>query len=177
MTHDILTRRLTLRPWRPSDVDRYLEIYADARVWRWLGANPQPVTERANALAKIERWAALIDGPYGIWAAEPVESNSPAGTVILLRLPDANDQPTNDVEVGWHFAPDSWGQGYATEAADALLDHAWQFGIPRVHAVVYPTNERSIAVCERLGMTDAGLTSQWYGTELRHFVIEQPPGY
>ena len=77
-------------------------------------------------------------------------------------------QPT-DIEVGWHLHPDSWGHGYATEAAQAVMDRGFGSGLPEVVAVVYPDNHRSIAVCRRLGMTPIGRTDRWYGVEVEAF--------
>jgi len=174
MATEIRTERLTLRAWRTSEVERFCEIYGDERVWRWLGAHPAPLTDPVLAADRIERWEALITGPFGVWAVVPDGSETPAGTVILLQLPDDDGVPTDDVEVGWHFAPDTWGRGYATEAARVLLARAWDHGLAEVHAVVYPGNDRSMAVTQRLGMTDLGVTSQWFGVELRHFLATNP---
>jgi RimJ/RimL family protein N-acetyltransferase len=76
-----------------------------------------------------------------------------------------------EVEVGWHFHPDSWSYGYATEAARATIARGFEHGLAEIHAVVRPDNAPSIAVCRRLGMTPLGRTSRWYGTELEAFVV------
>jgi len=177
MAYDILTRRLTLRPWRESEVERYCEIYQDERVWKWLGANPTRLADATAARARIAAWQARRTEVFGVWAIEAVDRPLPLGTALLLPMPDGAGKPTHDVEIGWHLAPDAWGHGYATEAAEALLDLAWQFAISRVHAVIYPGNDASVAVAVRLGMRDEGLTDAWYGTELRHFSIDMPSGY
>ncbi len=81
--------------------------------------------------------------------------------------------PTDDIEVGWHLHPDSWGRGYATEAAAAAVDRAFAAGLKRMYAVVKPGNTASIAVTRRLGMTPLGLRRDWYGgIELEAFVRE-----
>jgi RimJ/RimL family protein N-acetyltransferase len=46
-----------------------------------------------------------------------------------------------------------WGQGYATEAASAWLEHGFTtLGLPRIISVTDPANKRSVAVMHRLGM-------------------------
>ncbi|GAA0405989.1 hypothetical protein GCM10009541_56480 [Micromonospora gifhornensis] len=60
--------------------------------------------------------------------------------------------------------PDARGQGYATEAADAVLRDAFGRGLPRVLAVTEPDNHASQAVCRRLGMTALGRTTRYYDT-------------
>jgi RimJ/RimL family protein N-acetyltransferase len=87
-----------------------------------------------------------------------------AGTVLLVSLPDSEQ-----VEVGWHFHPDSWGLGYATEAARGALAHGFAHGLREIFAVVRPGNERSLALCRRLGMAGLGLTDRWYDTSLELF--------
>jgi hypothetical protein len=66
-----------------------------------------------------------------------------AGTVILVPLPDGN----GEVEVGWHFHPDSWGSGFATESAAAVVGWAFSRGLDEVLSVVRPDNAASLAVC------------------------------
>ena len=85
------------------------------------------------------------------------------GTVLVVPLPGPDDRPTADVEIGWHLHPDSWGRGYATEAARAALRRELDAGAPEVFAVIREGNERSVAVAERLGMTPIGIQTRWYG--------------
>ena len=82
---------------------------------------------------------------------------------ILLSTCEPSDRP-NDVEIGWHLHPDAWGQGYATEAAEAVLDDAFSRGLAKVLAVTNPDNHASQAVCRRLGMTHLGCTTRYYDT-------------
>ena len=69
-------------------------------------------------------------------------------------------------QLGWHLHPDSWGQGFATEAARGAIAHGFHSGLREIYAVVRPDNERSLAVCRRLGLEPLGLTSRWYDAEL-----------
>ena len=55
-------------------------------------------------------------------------------------------------ELGFVFHPDHWGQGYATEACTAALDHMFAGGAHRVVAGCNPANARSWSLLERLGM-------------------------
>jgi RimJ/RimL family protein N-acetyltransferase len=78
-----------------------------------------------------------------------------------------------EYEVGWHFHPDSWGQGLATESARGALQWARQtLGLTEVFAVVYAGNDPSMAVCRRLGMEHLGPTKKYYDTELELFRVD-----
>ena len=58
------------------------------------------------------------------------------------------------LEIFYSLAPGSWGKGYATEAARAVVEHALgPLGLPEVLAEVDEGNTASVAVVERLGMT------------------------
>lgn len=176
MSH-LETPRLVIRDWTedPADLARVFEIYSRWEVARWLGAQPRAMDDREQAVRAVRRWSAAnreLGGPYGTWAVQPRESGPPVGTVLLKPMPGADDQPTSDVEVGWHLHPDAWGRGYATEAARAVVDRAFASGLEEVYAVVRPGNDASIAVTRRLGMTPLGRRTDWYGgLEVEAFVV------
>jgi RimJ/RimL family protein N-acetyltransferase len=154
----IATSRLILRPWRLDEVDRFVEIYRRPEVVRWFPAAPLP--DRQEAGERIKRYLAQLDTDprFGRWAVVERSSGIPAGTVILQPLP-AGD---GEVEIGWHLHPDSWGKGFATEAASAVLTRAFADGLPEVWAVTDLENHRSAAVCRRIGMRLLGVTHRWY---------------
>ena len=57
-------------------------------------------------------------------------------------------------EIGWRLNRESWGKGYATEAALGALDWAWrELGADKVVSITSMNNVRSRAVMERIGMT------------------------
>jgi RimJ/RimL family protein N-acetyltransferase len=132
------------------------------------------MTDRNAASRVIERWNERNADPlYGIWAVEEKATGVVAGTVLLVPLPDPAepDESKGEVEVGWHFHPDAWGRGLATESARGAIKHGFAAGLGEIYAVVRPDNHPSLAVCRRLGMRSLGLTSRWYGAELQSFVI------
>ncbi|MGY1846290.1 MULTISPECIES: GNAT family N-acetyltransferase [unclassified Blastococcus] len=165
---ELRTERLRLRPWTtgPADLARLRDVYRREEVTRWLGGTPSvPPAEL------VERWAEVHrqDETFLCWAIERPDG-VPAGTVLLKPLPNG----VGEVEVGWHLHPDSWGHGYATEAARAVIDRAFVRGLPEVYAVVRPGNEPSMAVCRRLGMTPLGRMRRWYDVELEAFRLMAP---
>ena len=162
------TDRLRVRPWTtaPDDVARLADLYGREEVCRWIGGTPSvPPAEL------VLRWATVhaLDDRYGAWAVERPDGVA-AGTVLFKPLPNG----VGEVEVGWHLHPDSWGQGYATEAAGAVIDRGFRAGVPEVYAVVRPGNVASVAVCRRLGMQPLGRLRRWYDVELDAFRLMAP---
>jgi len=161
------TERCVVRDWRPQEAPRLLDLYRRWEVARWLGTEPHAMESLEQARQRIVGWAGrnAEDRRFGHWAVERRSDGVVAGTVVLVPLPDG----VGEVEVGWHLHPDSWGSGLATEAARGALAHAYQRGVEEVLAVVRPDNDRSLAVCRRLGMQPLGRTTRYYGTELELF--------
>ena len=161
------TERCVVRDWRPEEAERAFDIYRRWEVAQWLGATPQALEKREQADRLVARWNELnAEHPdEGRWAIERKSDGVVVGTLILLKLPDGDGA----YEVGWHLHPDSWGHGYATEAALGAIDLAFERGLKEVFAVVRPDNAASIAVCRRLGMEELGRTDRYYSTELELF--------
>jgi len=168
------TPRLLLRHWEVSDLPAFFDLYSRDDVMRWLGSHPRRTLATLDeARERLGRWRARerdLDPPLGLWAVVPLAPSTPppAGTVLLMPLADA-EGPTGLIEVGWHLHPQHQGQGFATEAADALLAAATGAGIGQVLALTDLDNVRSQAVAARLGMRDEGTTDRWFGLTARQF--------
>lgn len=171
----IETPRLVLRAYVDSDADFLFDLFRRPAVARWSGQGI-PMQHRDEAVARIARSPARAgDHPAaGIFLVSVRETGSPAGIAMLVPIPSSAGFERDDTEIGWHFHPDVWGNGYATEAAQALVDRAFAAGIPELYAVTNPDNAASQAVCRRLGMTDLGLRTDWYDQELRAFRLDHP---
>jgi len=72
-----------------------------------------------------------------------------AGLTVPSFLPEV--MPT--VEIGWRFARQTWGNGYAGEAAQVALDFGLQtLGLPEIVGIYQTENRASGKIMERLGM-------------------------
>ena len=95
-----------------------------------------------------------------------------AGCLQNLRremqpLPDL-DCP---LEIGWRLRREHWGRGYASEAAIAIADHAFDaFKPDELLAVCEPENAASAGVMKRIGMQHVGL-QRWYGQEMTTYRV------
>lgn len=174
------TDRLTIRTWTDSaaDVARVYDTYRRWEVSKWLGNPPATVGSEDEALTRIQRWRAFHDkyqGARGVWAIEVRDTGVVAGSILLAPLSySATGDLAPEQEIGWHLHPDSWGHGYATEAGLGVISYAWNHGLDEVYAVVYPDNEKSLKVCQRLGLTHTGRTDRWFGANLEEFHLERP---
>ncbi|MGK4583830.1 GNAT family N-acetyltransferase [Kitasatospora sp. HPMI-4] len=165
MSAVLTTDRLTIRQWRAEDRERAFDLYSRTEVTGWLGRS-RTLAHLTEADALIERFRQRSADPrYGVWAVECRDTGVVAGSVLLVPIPGGE----GEVEVGWHFHPDSWGQGFATEAAAGAVAKGFADGLAEIYAVTHPDNHRSQAVCRRLGMTPLGRTDRWYESELEAF--------
>lgn len=100
------------------------------------------------------------------------------GTLLLKFIPASGPaiplQPSSDTAIGWHLHPDAWGNGYASEAASAVVEYAFEAGLERVIAVTAPASAASQKVCARVGKTHEGLTSAYYNERCELFALANP---
>ncbi len=146
---ELVTERLRLRTWRDSDLEPFAALNADPVVMRHF---PEPL-DRAGSDALVGRIVAHFDRHgFGPWAVEIPGVTDCAGFVGLM-VPAFEAHFTPCIEVGWRLAQAFWGKGYATEAASAALDYAFDvLDGDEVVAITVPANRQSRAVMERLGM-------------------------
>lgn len=168
----IAAARLILRPWQADDVEFLLDLEGRWEVVRYLGADPTTLTLRDDALASIERRRSISAHPiHGIWIITD-RAGGRLGNLLLKPISlSAGEVPADptEVEIGWHLHPDSWGHGYATEAAAAAAADAFTRGQDRIVAVTHPDNSSSQAVCRRLGMRHLGTTMRYMDTSCELF--------
>jgi RimJ/RimL family protein N-acetyltransferase len=147
---EIETERLRLRPWEHGDVDRFVAIQQHPEVSRYLYWGVRSRAELESVLAgKIERTRLERPGDAVDLAVVVRDSGALAGSVSLTW----NDSEHRQGQIGFIFDPDQHGNGYATEAARALLRVAFEeLGLHRVYGRLDARNTASARVLERLGM-------------------------
>jgi ribosomal-protein-alanine N-acetyltransferase len=148
------TRRLRLRPFEPHDHAAHAAIYADPEVTRFLPGGPflgeVAAVRSARSLSHFASHRAQHG--WGVWAVVDKATGAVIGQCGLNVLPDGSD-----VELLYALARASWGQGLATEAGRAALDHGFEsLGLPRIVAVTRPEHRASQRVMEHLGMEREG---------------------
>ena len=146
----IETERLLLRPYEPRDIDDFVRVQTHPDVSRYLYWGVRSRAELEQVLAeKIERMALARRGDAVDLAVIVRETGAFAGSVSLTWLDDDHRQG----EIGFIFDPAQHGNGYATEAARALLRLGFgELGLHRIRGRLDARNTASTRVLERLGM-------------------------
>jgi len=118
---------------------------------RWLGGvgSRDDFEQAFKRLRDYQR-----DFGHTLWIVERKDDCALLGFCGLKRVNSTGAPNPGDFEVGWRLREDSWGQGYAKEAAIASLDLAFErFGAPHVVALTVEGNLASQGLMKRLGMT------------------------
>ncbi|WP_017663750.1 GNAT family N-acetyltransferase [Porphyrobacter sp. AAP82] len=148
------TPRLILRPPAADDLPWLLAAINTAGVMRHLAGVRSPEEVEAGLAADIAAFAAP-DG-HRRWTVWLRDDLTRAGRVGLfhVRSPAAPPALRGEREIGWTFAQDHWGKGYATEAAGRALGFAFgELGLPRIFAQTSQSNAGSTRMMQRLGFT------------------------
>jgi RimJ/RimL family protein N-acetyltransferase len=154
------TRRLVLRPAGPTDVNVLMRHWSRPAVCRYLWDNQPPTRSTVEAMVQASGTQLASDG-HGLWILrrhDPHEGQ-PIGMCSLQPVPppSSDGDPTKLTELLYSLDPEHWGQGFATEAARAVLHFAFHdLGLARVFGGIDDPNTASRAVLERLGMRPVG---------------------
>ncbi|MEU8777901.1 GNAT family N-acetyltransferase [Streptomyces sp. NPDC048606] len=150
---EIRTPRLLLRRWSDDDLAPLSEINADPEVMHWIGDGS--VLDLDGTAGAIERWEEEWDDEgFGIFAVELLASGELIGAVGL-SAPEGPTELEHQVGISWRLGRPFWGQGYASEAAQATLEFALQDrGLDRVVCANRAGHEASANVIRKLGMTE-----------------------
>jgi RimJ/RimL family protein N-acetyltransferase len=147
----IETERLTMRDWREDDIEPFVRHTNTQAVMRWLGGVQDPELLKARWRDRVMVWQETLG--FTLWAVERKADGALLG-FCGLKLSDEPGSPVNGAhEIAWRLRQDAWRQGYAREAAAAVIAYALgPLGAPRVVALTVAGNEASWGLMERLGM-------------------------
>jgi RimJ/RimL family protein N-acetyltransferase len=148
--YPIETDRLRLRPFTRGDVDAVFTYRQRKDVTQYLSDGPmshESVTEVVQM--RVGQHEFMGEGDKIFLAAELRSPMQVIGEVSLIL----RDASSRQAEIGYIFHPDFHGRGYATEAANVLLQMGFEgAGMHRIFARCSAGNEASWKVMERLGM-------------------------
>ncbi|MGH3758450.1 GNAT family N-acetyltransferase [Actinophytocola sp.] len=163
MFTDIETARLILRPLREEHRQAMIDLHTDPRTNRF---QPDP-PDVAQASELVDTWLAhWAEHGFGYCAVTDRGATEVIG-LTGIRVRDFHGEKV--LNLGYRFRPEVWGNGYAIEAAQAIL--GWRGrklpSVP-VLASMNVANKPSIGVAERIGFQE--YTEEFYdGAPSRHY--------
>ena len=149
MDLQIETERLILRPTRAEDLDGWARLMGDEEAARFIGGVQTREGSWRGMAAMAGSW--MLHG-FGMFSMIEKESGRWVGRTGPWR-----PEGWPGTEVGWGVVRSAWGRGYATEAAAASIDWAFDnLGWDEVIHCIDPENQASARVAQRLGSTNRG---------------------
>ena len=159
----LVTERLVLRQFTAADAAALLALDGDPRVMRFIDRKTKSRAQiEAEVLPRfLAYYAAYRD--FGFWAAQgrgggdfvgwfglrPVTPSAAA----MVDWPDAPPGEASVAELGYRLRASTWGRGYATEGARALVRRAFsELAVTRIVATTMAVNTRSRRVLEKAGL-------------------------
>ena len=150
---ELVTERLRLREFLGKDHQEVHRYAADPEVTRYMDWGPNDVEATEVFLSEARTSAARYPRNRYALAVVRRDLDELIGTVELLLTSEQDGQGV----LGYVLARRSWGHGYATEAAGALLRYGFdELGLRTISATCDPDNSASAAVLEKIGMRQQG---------------------
>lgn len=175
------TKRLIIKPTTLANFEEVYPLFSDPEVMRYVGRGVRNREEAREGLEKMIRHQEKHG--FSIGCVYEKESGKLVGRAGLIYWELNDSQP--EVELGYCLFKKYWKKGYATELARAFL--AWGFEnlkLNKVIAVLYPENQASRRVLEKVGMHYVGMVTSYgiqaakyelYKTELDYTKFELVP--
>lgn len=141
------TKRLSLRCFESSDSDFILRLLNEPSFHKNIGDRKVRTNDDAINYINSRLVPSYANYGYGLYMVEKLDG-SPVGMCGLVKR-----DPNEDPDVGFAFVPETWQQGYAFEAASAVIDFARNtLKIRRILGITIPDNVASIKTLQKLGL-------------------------
>jgi [ribosomal protein S5]-alanine N-acetyltransferase len=168
------TARLLMRPFALRDLDVLHSLWTDPEVRRYLWDDE--IISRETAREVIEGSIENFEQRgFGFWILSLKNDPQPIGFGGLRQF-KLEKSGADEIEILYGLAPKYWGQGLATEAAQAFLRYGFEeLGLENIYAGADPPNKASFRVMQRLGMNEPrhtevnGLAAIYYSMRRAEF--------
>ena len=143
------TERLTLRHLEPADLEPLFSLYRDPEIRRYF---PDGTLTRDETRREIEwfRGGHPKHPELGLWATVERRTGVFIGRCGLLPWRIDNK---DEVELAFLIDKAKWRQGFATEAAQAIVEYSRErLGLERLICLITPGNEASVRVATKVGI-------------------------
>lgn len=147
----IETSRLCIREFREEDLDAVHQYASSAEVAKYMIWGPNTLEETQAFIRRViemQEQQPRLDYEFAVVLKDSSELIGGCGLHISDPLQG---------EIGYCFNPKFWRQGYASEAAAAMVKHGFEeLGLHRIYATCRPDNKGSAKVMEHVGMKYEG---------------------
>lgn len=139
----IKTTHLRLRPWSEADATTLFKLARDPRIGMMCGWKPfDRIDDAHEALSTV----LAVPDSYAV----TLSSTGELVGSIALRV-DTDDTGAAIGDIGYWIGAPYWGNGYATEAGEAIIDRARELGVKTIVLKYFDGNGASRRVSEKLG--------------------------
>jgi RimJ/RimL family protein N-acetyltransferase len=144
----LTTERLNLRQLDFDDAAFILDLVNQPSWLKYIGDRNIHTIDAAMAYIQNGPMAMYQTHNMGLLLVERKEDKAPLGLCGLITR-DTLEHP----DIGFAFHPSAWGQGYAKEAAQRCVDHAFNtLGLKCILAITLPSNQASIRLLDAIGL-------------------------
>jgi [ribosomal protein S5]-alanine N-acetyltransferase len=144
------TPRLVLRHLEPADLDALFALYRDPEIRRYFPDGTRTLAETKDELNWFRNGHSEFP-ELGLWATVERRSGAFLGRCGLLPW---EIDGKHEVELAFLIDKARWREGFATEAARAIVEHArTALRIKRLICLILPGNAASAGVAEKVGMS------------------------
>jgi|SRR6266496_3344561 len=145
----ITTPRLRLLPLEVGDAKEMASVLGDQRLHEFIGGRPATLAGLRDRYARL---AAGSPDPDEVWLNWIVRRRSDAQAVGTVQATIVTRDERSTANVAWIIGVDWQSQGFASEAARALIDWLTRHGADEVVAHIHPDHRASAAVAARAGL-------------------------
>lgn len=149
----IATERLILRKPVKEDFESFFEINHDPQTNIHNPSGPMSFEKAESTFTRmLDHWETHN---FGSWVI--VEKDHPENIIGFGGLSYRLYGEEEKLNLGYRFASQAWGKGYATEFTKKVIDLGNEGNKEEIFAIVRPTNIASVKVLEKAGMIKIGI--------------------
>ncbi len=149
------SERLAYSIMTRDDAEIMFQIDQDPEVMRYLNGGKMTTREDVQNIyiPRMEKYTDVEKG-WGLWKVTSLKDKQVIGFILVRPMNFFTDSPEfRNIELGWRFIQKSWGFGYATESANAVLHAMIELGdVDSFTAIAVEENLASISIMKKLGM-------------------------
>lgn len=142
------TERLVLREAELTDAPFLMELMNQPNWLQYIGDREIYSVRAAEDYVCHKLKSSYEKNGFGLLIVERIDDNKAVGLCGLIKRPDLTHP-----DIGYALHSDFYNQGFALEAAEAIVADARTLGIGKLLAITLPSNDRSVRLLKKLGMT------------------------